>query len=230
MLKTHFIGFIFATLFGSFTKITAAYLFPSYLVGGYPAFNVILSIIYQVLIYPPLAFSAWYSKNFVYSWLKLGWNAHQSVLYETLFFYAFFGYLAKDMRANVSRQDPLLFYHHIICMIGTFSALVMQNAIGGFILQITVLELGSMFYNLKCLLEKFEIFSYIYWVGMTASNLGAATFQVWYITEVIDANIVLKVISSILIFGLIAGRQREVILQMQNFKTKAKGVEHNKQQ
>mmetsp|Transcript_2742 Transcript_2742/g.3902 ORF Transcript_2742/g.3902 Transcript_2742/m.3902 type:complete len:238 (+) Transcript_2742:160-873(+) len=218
----HYVGLFGSTLIGLVVNFVAQTIFPANLIDGIPAWNWYVAVLTQLLIYPSLSYLAWSSKEFSLSWLECGWrdNDSSSLFYELCFMYAFFGYLGKDMWAL--RSNLLFIIHHIACMVGILIALKVSYGVGAFVAAVSILEAGTLSYNLRCIFKAKWAIS-MYHIVLTISNLGTVAMQIWYFYT--PANLTIKIASAVLIFGIVIGRQQEVYADWKKISAKEKEEE-----
>jgi len=167
----------------------------------------------QSLVYPFLAFASWNSKKLPLSkFLECGWSDKEYMFFELLFTYTFFGYLTKDMWTL--RNHSMFVAHHIACIISVFLALSMQKGVGLYVFLVTCLELGTLVYNLKCVFYGKFGTDLLYWVGMSSSNVVGSVIQLWYLFMITEVHIVIRLTSTVLLFGLVFGRQHEMVVHL----------------
>jgi hypothetical protein len=143
-------------------------------VEGCTRWSWYMGLFTQSLVYPLICFLAWRSKGFETTpWLNAKWTDYGGDFYfERLWFYAFFGYLMKDM---ADMTDALYIVHHVACMVGVIMTLFLPCGFVPLLLGMCSLEMGSACMCLAKIMPEVPHtnpkLDLVYWAGMTFSNL-----------------------------------------------------------
>uniref|UniRef100_A0A7S0JBE6 TLC domain-containing protein n=1 Tax=Calcidiscus leptoporus TaxID=127549 RepID=A0A7S0JBE6_9EUKA len=107
------------------------------------------------------------------TWKELGsvWNA--------LFHYAFFGYLAKDMTIPMTAA---LYAHHVLCLVLTVLSLAEwpYPCSAVYVAEVLILEVGSLGLGLQRTNPTSRLINLASLLIMSASNVMAAALAVWF--------------------------------------------------
>lgn len=152
-------------------------------VSGSPLYSWWIGCTCQMFIFPTcfalsvlqsshvgsLTFSLWLNSQ----WDEVGSMAH------SIFHYAFFGYLAKDLTIPMT---AVLYAHHILClMLVVLSLAEYPTPCSAVFTTVTcVLEVGSLGLSLHRQYPANMPLSTVSMLLMTVSNFGAAALALWY--------------------------------------------------
>jgi len=162
------VGSLVLSIFGHCVNRTIAVGAPA--IDDCPKWTWIVGPIFQLVMYPALLLLGRlaYDGNWE-SYLNATWDS-SSFQYERLFLYSFFGYLVKDF---FFMGNVLFLIHHAACMLCIVLTFALPCGFVATICGMVVLEAGTGCYALSKIAppQLFSTAEYIYWIGMTLSNV-----------------------------------------------------------
>lgn len=151
-------------------------------VSGSPRYSWWVGCTCQMVIFPAcFALSVLQSSHSALTpslWLNSRWD-EVGGLAHSIFHYAFFGYLAKDLTIPMT---AVLYAHHVVCLILVVLSLTeYPTPCSAVFTTITcILEIGSCGLSLHRQFPTIMALSTASMLLMTASNTGAAALALWY--------------------------------------------------
>mmetsp|Transcript_4065 Transcript_4065/g.9493 ORF Transcript_4065/g.9493 Transcript_4065/m.9493 type:complete len:323 (-) Transcript_4065:57-1025(-) len=215
--------FPLATLGLGLTAATAAGLFVNWLLeacigkseeelDGFPRSRWLLSVAIQALVFPSLAWlsvsaARWSGLDFG-QWLAAGSKELPDV--SQWYIFALFGSQSRDMCPMPAATSFLMKVHHYVVTVACVLCLLAPKGMGLFVAGTFILELGSMFYNLRVLYPGCKMAEVLYQVTMPTSNILALAGGL-LLLHMQDVPLWMKVLYFVADVGVCIGRQRHAL-------------------
>jgi len=222
------VDYIAAMAVGLGMNVFGSRIFPHDKIKGDPRWVYYISIFSQMLIFPFFGFLGWRENLDIYRWCFEPWDRLPSVFWSRMYMASLWGYWMKDMYLI---SDPLIIVHHVFCLLSLLIAVLLRHVggLGFIVLGTLVLELGTVFYNWRSLFPENRFCKYFYWLAIPASNLVALAMACWFWTFA-EIDIVPRAFVFITVFGLVVGRQREMVLDVWHEQEKQQPRQQPQQQ
>lgn len=215
-----------ASLLGVLSQLVGRQIFSHEMLQGSARWTWLVGGWYQSFLFPYLALSAWSAWSYDLSDFLLGtWPEFQSgdadgattttnptssrspMVYETLFMYCFFGFLAKDF---IVKMNPIYFVHHAVCALAIMLWLFWPAPlpIGAAVAGCTIFELGSLSQTVFYLRGIEAWAEYFHFFLMSASNIAGVLCHgvvLWFFLP--TTPILMRVLASAISVGLASSRQ-----------------------
>jgi hypothetical protein len=190
-----------------------------------PRYTWWCSLTIQLIVFPTLCAYAFYTKMDTQdfsTWLLAPWDEgprSTTYLEARLWFYAFFGYMAKDM-VGIFGLGGMYWIHHFVCIGLCFNFLFGSLPPGIFIMGATFAEFGSGSMGLYALELGYDTWyiSYLYIVNMTISNTGVVYLLIPLTQALWDSNPVAIGLIDFTVFSLMFKRQEFALAELQDMK------------
>jgi len=179
---------------------------------GFPRSRWLLSVAIQALIFPVLVWlsvcAARGAGLDVSHWLTAGACKLPSM--SRWYVFALFGSQSRDMCPMPANTSFLMKVHHYVVTLACLLSLLAPKGFGLFIAGTFILELGSMFYNLRVLYPGRRLIEVVYQVTMPASNIAALAGGLLFL-NMQEVPLWMRVLYFAADVGVCIGRQRHAL-------------------
>ena len=191
------------------------------LLWGMPRWRSASNIPTQVMLFTGLCAGSWTCgegllSNSYASGTTVGWQW----CFDRLLIVMFAEYMVLDFALAfagiIPPFDRLIALHHIVCLVGHGIATTTHpRGFAVYFAGVAVLEFGSAFCNLWSLYPRRRAAQHAYLVMMSVTNMLALLCTLcWLDQNSKEASVQLRILISLLMFGLTFMRQKEAISQL----------------
>eukprot|EP00667_Euglena_gracilis_P015694 EG_transcript_16340 len=202
-----------------------AQLFSDKPLHGFPRWRWILSVFIQcTALLLCLVMTALTNGPLGAEWLAKPWADFPDHFWMKGYFYVLVAAQARDLSQF---ENKLLFVHHVVVIATALGCLlVLQYGAGFYVYVSGVLEIGSIFYNLRVLYPTSHISHFLYSVVMPLSNLAALVAVPLLTWSPPQSPAGVRAAYIVALVGVCVGREREHLKYLGLWGSHKKPAQH----